>query len=312
MRILVVGAGAVGGYFGGRLLAAGRDVAFLVRERRAAQLARTGLVIRSSLGDVNVASPPTVTAGKLHEPFDVILLSCKAYDLAGAMDALAPAVGPQTAILPILNGMAHLDRLAERFGRDHVFGGLCVISSTLDADGRILHLNDAHRLAFGELDKPGSPRADAIGATFANAGFDSRLSNAIVQEMWDKWVFLAAAAGITCLMRAAFGDVVAAGGAEFSNALLAECAAIATTQGFAPSENLIKFSRGAFNAPGSPIMASMLRDIERGAPTEADHVIGDLISRAAAPLPETALLRIAYTHLKSYEARRTREQTAKA
>jgi 2-dehydropantoate 2-reductase len=312
MRILVVGAGAVGGYFGGRLLAAGRDVAFLVRERRAAQLARTGLVIRSSLGDVNVASPPTVTAGKLREPFDVILLSCKAYDLAGAMDAFAPAVGPQTAILPILNGMAHLDRLAERFGRDHVLGGLCVISSTLDADGRILHLNDAHRLTFGELDRPGSPRADAIAATFAGAGFDSRLSNAIVQEMWDKWVFLAAAAGITCLMRAAFGDIVAAGGAEFSNALLAECAAIATTQGFAPSENVIKFSRGAFNAPGSPIMASMLRDIERGAPTEADHVVGDLISRAGAPLPETALLRIAYTHLKAYEARRKREQGAKA
>jgi 2-dehydropantoate 2-reductase len=312
MRILVVGAGAVGGYFGGRLLAAGRDVAFLVRERRAAQLARTGLVIRSSLGDVNVSSPPTVTAGKLHEPFDVILLSCKAYDLAGAMDAFAPAVGAQTAILPILNGMAHLDRLAERFGRGHVLGGLCVISSTLDADGRILHLNDAHRLTFGDLEQPGPARADAIAATFANAGFDSRLSNAIVQEMWDKWVFLAAAAGITCLMRAAFGDIVAAGGAELSNALLAECAAIATTRGFAPSENVIKFSRGAFNAPGSPIMASMLRDIERCAPTEADHVIGDLISRAAAPVPETALLRIAYTHLKAYEARRKREQAAKA
>lgn len=311
MRILVVGAGAVGGYFGGRLLAAGRDVAFLVRERRAAQLARTGLAIRSSLGDVNVAPAPTVTAGKLHEPFDVILLSCKAYDLAGAMDAFAPAVGPQTAILPILNGMAHLDRLAEQFGRDHVLGGLCVISSTLDADGRILHLNDAHRLTFGELEMPGSARADAIAATFAGAGFDARLSNAIVQEMWEKWVFLATAAGITSLMRAAFGDIVAAGGAELSNALFAECCAIATTQGFAPNENVIKFSRGAINAPGSPIMASMLRDIERGAPTEADHVIGDLIRRAGAPLPETALLRIAYTHLKAYEARRKREQAAK-
>jgi len=146
MRILVVGAGAVGGYFGGRLLAAGRDVVFLVREKRAAQLARTGLSIRSALGDVNVASPPTVTADKLRETFDLILLSCKAYDLAGAAEAFAPAVGAQTAILPLLNGMAHLDRLAERFGRDRVLGGLCVISSTLDADGRILHLNDAHRL----------------------------------------------------------------------------------------------------------------------------------------------------------------------
>jgi 2-dehydropantoate 2-reductase len=311
MRILVVGAGAVGGYFGGRLLAAGRDVVFLVREKRAVQLERTGLSIRSALGDVNVASPPTVTAGKLRESFDLIVLSCKAYDLAGATDALAPAVGAQSAILPLLNGMAHLDRLAERFGRDRVLGGLCVISSTLDADGRILHLNDAHRLAFGELDKPGSARAGAIAATLAGAGFDSRPSNAILQEMWEKWAFLATAAGITCLMRAAFGDIIAAGGADLTSALFAECCAIATTQGFAPSESTIKFSRGAFNAPGSTIMASMLRDIERGAPTEADHVIGDLIGRAGAPLPETALLRIAYTHLKAYEARRAREQAAR-
>jgi 2-dehydropantoate 2-reductase len=312
MRILVVGAGAVGGYFGGRLLAAGRDVVFLVREKRAAQLARTGLSIRSALGDVNVASPPTVTADKLRESFDLIVLSCKAYDLAGAADAFAPAVGAQTAIVPLLNGMAHLDCLAERFGRERVLGGLCVISSTLDVDDRILHLNDTHRLAFGELDKPGSARADAIAAAVAGAGFDSRLSNAILQEMWEKWVFLATGAGITCLMRAAFGDIVAAGGADFTNALFAECCAIATTQGFAPSETTIKFSRGMFNAPRSTIMASMLRDIERGAPTEADHVIGDLISRAGAPLPETALLRIAYTHLKAYEARRAREHAAKA
>ena len=312
MRILVVGAGAVGGYFGGRLLAAGRDVIFLVREKRAAQLARTGLAIRSPLGDVSLGSPPTVTADKLRQSFDVILLSCKAYDLAGAAEAFAPAVGAQTAILPILNGMAHLDFLAKRFGRDHVLGGLCVISSTLDTEGRILHLNDAHRLAFGALDKPGSARADAIAATLAGAGFDSRLSNTIVQEMWEKWVFLAAAAGITCLMRAAFGDIVAAGGADLGNAMFAECCAIATAQGFGPSEATIKFSRGTFNAPGSPIMASMLRDIERSAPTEADYVIGDLIRRAGEELPETALLRVAYTHLKAYEARRTREHAAKS
>ena len=204
MRILVVGAGAVGGYFGGRLLAAGRDVVFLVRERRAAQLARTGLAIRSSLGDVNIASPPTVTADKLSQSFDVILLSCKAYDLAGAEDAFAPAVGAQTAILPILNGMAHLDRLAERFGRERVLGGLCVISSTLDPDGRILHLNDAHRLAFGELDKPSSARADAIAATLAGAGFDSRLSNTILQEMWEKWVFLTTSCKINWLATAPY------------------------------------------------------------------------------------------------------------
>jgi 2-dehydropantoate 2-reductase len=142
MRVLVVGAGAIGGYFGGRLLQAGRDVTFLVRPRRAAQLAQTGPVIRSMLGDVDLPAPPTVTADTLREPFDIVLLSCKAYDLDDAMTSFAPAVGPETAILPLLNGMRHPDALEARFGGDHVLGGQCLISAALDPDGRILHLNE--------------------------------------------------------------------------------------------------------------------------------------------------------------------------
>ncbi len=152
MRILVVGAGAIGGYFGGRLLQAGRDVTFLVRPRRAAQLAETGLIIRSTFGDANLPNPPTVAAEALREPFDLILLSCKAYDLASAADSFAPAVGANTAILPFLNGMAHMDFLAARFGGNAMLGGQCVISTTLDAEGRILHLNDTHLVSFGERD----------------------------------------------------------------------------------------------------------------------------------------------------------------
>jgi 2-dehydropantoate 2-reductase len=116
MRVLVVGAGAIGGYFGGRLLEAGRDVTFLVRPRRAAELAQTGLVIRSKLGDMNLPAPPTVTSDTLRQAFDLVILSCKAYDLDDAMTSFAPAVGPETVILPLLNGMRHLDALEARFG----------------------------------------------------------------------------------------------------------------------------------------------------------------------------------------------------
>src|ERR1700730_494583 len=136
MRILVVGAGGIGGYFGGRLLEAGRDVTLLVRPRRAAELARTGLSIRSPLGDVHVPAPPTVSAERLAGAFDLVLLSCKAYDLEGAMDSVAPAVGADTAILPLLNGMRHLDLLEARFGAGKVLGGQCLISTVLDVDGR--------------------------------------------------------------------------------------------------------------------------------------------------------------------------------
>ena len=308
VRILVVGAGAIGGYFGGRLLAAGRDVVFLVRPKRAAQLAQTGLVIRSRFGDVNWPAPPTVTADALRDPFDLILLSCKAYDLAAAVDSFAPAVGTQTAILPLLNGMAHLDVLASRFDRSHVLGGLCVISATLGPEGDIRHLNDIHRMAFGEQDGAVSPRSEAIAAALSGAGFELRLSNAILQEMWDKWVFIAAAAGITCLMRAAFGDIVAAGAVDLTTALFDECCAIAAAQGFPPGEATRKFTRSMLTAPQSTITASMLRDIERGGPIEADHIVGDLLRRSTAQPPnDRSLLRIAYAHLKAYEARRKRE-----
>jgi 2-dehydropantoate 2-reductase len=307
MRILVVGAGAIGGYFGGRLSQAGRDVTFLVRPRRGAQLAKTGLVILSPFGDVTLPAPRTIAAEALREPFDLILLSCKSYDLESAADSLAPAVGANTAILPLLNGMGHMDYLAQRFGGDAVLGGQCVISTTLDADGRVLHLNDTHGLSFGERDGSQSPRAEAVAATLAGARFDSRLSKSILQEMWEKWVLIATMAGSNCLMRAAVGDIVAAGAENLSLALLDECASVATARGFPPSAANMTRNRTMLTAAGSTFAASMLRDIERGAPTEADHIVGDLIRRGEGGPRDYPLLRIAYAHLRAYEARRKRE-----
>jgi 2-dehydropantoate 2-reductase len=307
MRVLVVGAGSIGGYFGGRLLEAGRDVTFLVRSRRASELARTGLAIRSPVGDVNLPAPPTVAAEDLSEPFDLVLLSCKAYDLAGAINAFAPAVGPETAILPLLNGMRHLDLLEARFGAERVLGGQCLISAALDPEGRILHLNETHILSFGERDGARSRRVEAIAAELSGARFEARLSQAILREMWEKWVFIATGAGVTCLLRASIGDIVAAGAADLATALLDECAAIAARQGFAPSEAAMQRSRAMFTAPGSALTASMLRDIERGAPIEAEHVVGDLLRRGGKETEASSLLRTAYLHLKAYEGRRVRE-----
>jgi 2-dehydropantoate 2-reductase len=310
MRILVVGAGALGGYFGGRLKEAGRDVTFLVRPRRAEQLAKTGLVVRSPKGDITIAAAPTVLAENLSAPFDLILLSCKAYDLQGAMDSFAPAVGANTAILPLLNGMKHMDLLGARFGAGAVLGGQCIISATLDGEGRILHLNDLHFLSFGEQNGAKSPRAAAIAAAFSGAKFDSQLSTAILQEMWEKWAFIAAAAGICCLMRGAFGDIAAAGASQLASDMFAACCAIAAKNGFNPGETAVKRSIGMLTAPGSPIAASMLRDIERDAPIEADHIVGDLLARGVARPGDYPLLQIAYAHLRTYEARRQREKTA--
>jgi 2-dehydropantoate 2-reductase len=309
MRVLVVGAGAIGGYFGARLLEVGRDVTFLVRPRRAAELAKTDLVIRSRRGDMDLPAPPTVTADALHQPFDLVLLSCKAYDLDDAMASFAPAVGPQTAILPLLNGMRHLDALEARFGAERVLGGQCLISAVLDPDGRIVHLSDSHTLSFGERDGLHSARVEAIASLLLGTRFEARLSEAILQDMWEKWVFIATGAGITSLMRATIGDIVAAGAAELATNLFDECAAIATAQGFPPRPEFLERTRLMFTEPGSPLTASMLRDIERGAPIEADHILGDLLRRGGANKNAGSLLDIAFAHAKAYEARRARTQT---
>jgi 2-dehydropantoate 2-reductase len=226
------------------------------------------------------------------------------------VDSFAPAVGPNTAILPFLNGMGHMDYLGERFGSGAVLGGQCVISVTLDGDGHILHLNDTHGLSFGEQSGKNSPRAEAIASTFSGANFESRLSKTILHEMWEKWVLIATMAGSNCLMRATVGDIVAAGAENLSLALLDECAGIATARNFAPSAAAMTRNRGMLTMPGSTFAASMLRDVERGAPTEADHILGDLIRRGGAGgggPNDFPLLRIAYAHLRAYEARRKRE-----
>ena len=308
MRILVVGAGGTGGYFGGRPLEAGRDVTFLVRPRRAAELAEVGLTISSPCGDVSIPSPPHVLAGQLDRPFHLILLSCKAYDLESAMGDFAPAVGAETAILPLLNGMRHIERLTARFGEPAVLGGLCAISATLGEQGQVLHLNTSHSLSFGERQGGRSARVEAIAEIMEGARFDWHASDAILLAMWEKWVLLATVAGITCLMRAAIGDVVAAGGSALVLELLEESRSIAAHQGYRPDAAFLDKTRSLLTDPDSPLMASMLRDIERGARVEADHVIGDLLERAPVrPEQHRSLLRIAYVHLKSYEIRRARE-----
>ena len=306
MRILVIGAGATGGYFGGRLLQAGRDVTFLVRPKRAELLAKNGLVIKSPVGDVTLKNPPTILAEKITTPFDVIILSCKAYDLDSAIASFAAGVGPDTAIIPFLNGMKHLDVLDAKFGIDRVMGGQCQVAAMLDPQGVIHQLTPMHAMSFGERGTPKGDRAKRIEATLQGAMFDAKASDIIVQEMYEKWVFLATLAGATSLMRAPAGHITAApGGEQFIRALRAEIASVAEAAGYAPRAEFLERTGGLLFAPGSQMTASMLRDIRSNARIEADQIIGDLIHRAETNKKgalNVPLLRIVYTHLKAYES----------
>jgi 2-dehydropantoate 2-reductase len=303
MRILIVGAGAVGGYFGGRLAQAGRDVTFLIRPARAKQLRQDGLRIISPHGDT-VLTPKLVSAGEINTPHDLVILSVKAYALEAAMNDFAAAVGPETMILPVLNGMRHVDLLTKRFGENPVVGGVCLVATEIDDEGRIVQLADMQQLLYGERNGETTPRLQTLDATLHGAGFDARLSTDIMQAMWEKWVQLASLGAITCLMRGTIGEIVAApGGAELSLKVVDESAAVATACGHKPSEAILSRHAAAMTAPGSPLTSSMYRDLRKGAPVEVDHILGDFIERGSAHGVVTPLLKAAFVNLRVYQGR---------
>lgn len=304
MRVLVVGAGAIGGYFGGRMLQAGRDITFLVRPKRASELASAGLVIKSPNGDVTLKNPPTVQADSIKDKFDVVLLSCKAFDLEDAINSFAPAVGPNTAVIPMLNGMRHLKTLDEKFGTARVLGGLCAIAVTLNEQREVVQLQPMQSLAFGERDGKTSDRVRAIADVFSIVNGATASAN-VIQDMWEKWVFLCSIAASTSLMRSPVGVIVASpGGRDFLLGILDECTAVAKAAGHEPGGPFFQRIKGQLTAEGSPMTASMFRDIRVGAKVEADHVVGDMIARAEAAKIPVPKLRVAYTHLKAYEKQR--------
>jgi 2-dehydropantoate 2-reductase len=306
MKLLVLGAGAIGGYFGGRLAEAGAEVAFLVRPGRRAQLQRDGLRIRSPLGDVQ-RPVDTVLTEDVQPRYDLILLTCKAYDLDSAMDAIAPAMHDGCAIVPMLNGIAHLDRLDARFGKARVMGGTCQINTRLGADGVIQHGDPLQRLIFGERDGATTPRAQALADALAKTSITWTLSGHIEQDLWEKMVFLSALAATTCLFRGNVGEVNSSpdGTAAMMRALAANVE-VATREGHAPRPASIEFARSRLVDTEGMWSASMLRDLEAGGPVEADHIVGWMLERARAHGVDDTILSLAYTHLKTYETRKAR------
>lgn len=301
MRVLVVGAGAVGGYFGARLTQAGRDITFLVRGERAKQLNTYGIRVVSPHGDLTMPVK-VVLAEQLKEPFDMIFVSMKGFALEQAMNDFAMAVGPNTTILPILNGMRHMETLSTRFGGAALIGGVCMVSTEMDKDGRIVQLSEVQKLSYGELSRQITPRIEEVDDVFRDAGFDTQLSTDIVQSMWEKWVQLAAAGAITCLMRGDIGEIARApGGAEFSRAILLECIAISTVCGHSPSPHFQQQQITTLTTETSTFTTSLYRDLLRGNRIEVDTILGDLLKHAQAHSVEAQLLRVAYTHLSVYE-----------
>lgn len=311
MRILMLGAGGIGGYFGARIHRAGGDITFLVRPARANYLATHDLQVFSPLGNIHI-TPKIITSAQegIAGTFDAIILTCKAYDLDTAIDSITPALDTQGVVIPLLNGFAHLSRLDAQFGRERVLGGFAHLGVSLAPTGEIRHLNALHRLIIGCRTKTVSPLLHPLAELLARSGVDFSISENIESEMWDKFIFLTALAGATCTMRCSVGDILQThSGKGFIMGLLDECLAIAKEFGHTSSPECLRAYRNQLTMPGSTSTASMLRDIEQKRKTEADHILGDMIRRAELQGIGTPLLKIAYAHLQAYEIRRNQETT---
>ena len=313
MKILVVGAGAIGGYYGARLVQAGADVTFLVRPKRAASLAAQGLRVRSELGDFS-APIKTVVREDLKPVYDLIVLSCKSYDLDAAMSDIESVVGPTTGILPFLNGLSVYDELDARFGRDHVLGGVAYIATVLDGDGGIHHLGPNDVVVVGPRSEATTDLANRFHALIAQSEGRRVLSTDVTQALWNKWVMLASGALMNSLMRGAVADILStADGASLMKQAMAECRAVAAAEGSPLSPDEIKTQESRLLDATSAWAASMMRDIAQGAPRlEAQAIVGDMIVRAERYGIEVPLVRAAYCHLQVYERQRTKGTVADA
>ena len=307
MRFLILGAGALGGYFGARLLKGGADVTFLVRPNRAAQLARDGLVVMAQDGKIR-SGVKALLKGEIDGPYDVVLLACKAYDLDGAIEAVTPAMGAQSAVLPLLNGVGHVAALTERFGEGRVVGGLTFINAVLDADGSIkqsaLKVNITE---IGELDGRISPRCTEIAGALDAGGLTTSVSDDIAGRLWGKLFGFVCSATIATSTRTRAGSIArTATGKAFVADVIEECSRIVAAEGFPPPTSVVGILLGMFSAADSTYCPSMLVDMEQGRPTEGGHTIGDLVSRAARRGIPAPILSAALCNLEAYEIDRAR------
>ena len=300
MRILMAGAGATGGYFGARLAQAGQDVTFLVRARRYQQLQANGLVLQTPAG-TETLQPQLAQASTLTGHYDLIIVTVKSFALDPLMDDIAPAVGPDTLIMPILNGIRHIATLQQRFGDDKVIGGLCKINATLGDKGEVVQMTPLHQLLYGALDGNNDARLQRVDAALRVSQVDTLFSENIMDELWEKWLLLSTLGAVCCLARGNTQQILTSrGGESLLQGIFAEILSVITAEGYQPRPAVTARIYELLNNPATPMTSSMYRDLTQGFDIEADQVIGDLLLRAKRNGLATPLLNAVDVNLQVY------------
>ena len=300
MKILVLGVGGIGGFFGGHLHEIGADVTFLVRPKRRALLQANGLRIISPLGNLNL-DPKLVLSDELKPVYDIILISCKTYDLDQAIIDLRSTKG-RGIIIPFLNGVTHMKKLDEEFGQDNVMGGVAHISSTVNKDGTIEHFSEFKKLTFGNRDLSKNNALKEFAEVCAKTKFDVALSDDINLDLWKKWVFISTVAGATTLFSCSLGEIVKSDfGKQIIIDLFNECRSIAKLYKYDYEDSEADIILKTITNPGSPIKASMQRDVEKKSFTEHEQIFGDLINKGQKYSFDCPILMSCYVRMNVYQ-----------
>lgn len=302
MRIAIVGAGAVGCYFGGRLAEAGNTVHFLARGEQLRALRENGLSVHSELGDLRQLEVEATDDPHGIGPADVVLVTVKSYDLPEAINAVQLLIDDDTAVIGLQNGVTAEEELSQAIGEDRVLGGVAYIEAVVASPGAVEHRSSFARLVFGELDGNASARARDFEEACRAAGIEAQLSEDIVAELWKKWVFICAFSGMTALCRRPIGEIMADPDLSASYRLiLEEVAALAGARGVELPEDLVEerfaFSRDVLDPR---MRSSLLADLEAGKRLEVDALNGHAVRMGRRLAVSTPANLLVYSALKPY------------
>jgi 2-dehydropantoate 2-reductase len=294
MRIAVIGAGGVGGYFGGLLARAGHDVSFLARGEHLRALRERGLRVRSVHGDFELSSVRATDKAEELGEADLILFTVKTYDTETAATAIRPAVRPGAAVLTFQNGVDNPERIDGVLGAGTAMGGTVHIETTIAEPGVIAQTSPIRRVVFGEMDGRRTERAERILDAFQSAGLEPTLSENIRKGLWEKFLFIVPMSGLTALTRSPVGDVLSVPELrELVADAFAETAAVAAAEGVELDPDPVGRMMAFAEALKPEMKSSMLRDLERGRRLEVESINGTVVrlgKRHGIPTPVNACI----------------------
>ncbi|WMS43404.1 ketopantoate reductase family protein [Acuticoccus sp. MNP-M23] len=303
MKILVMGAGAVGGYFGARLQAAGEDVTLVARGAHLEAIRKNGIRLESGLGNLTQPIAATDTPADAG-PADIVMFLVKLYDTAEAVEAIRPVVGAGTVVIPFQNGISARGALTEAFGVARVGGGVAYIGAEVEAPGVVRHSSSFARVVFGPFAATARAPLAALSAAFGRSGAEHALVDDINRQIWEKFIFLSAFSAITCLTRLPIGPVLAdPASRELFRAAMAETLAVAMLHEPSVDPGIVEARMEMLSAPGSAGMkSSMLFDLERGRRLEVAELSGKVVALGADAGIPTPVHRAAFAALSPWRS----------